>query len=76
MSANRSDEKEPGLGRAWLEAIKTLHVDPKAKVKCPRCGAADLDVFDTPPENGRFDRRLRCPSCRDLHVLNVIPTSD
>jgi DNA-directed RNA polymerase subunit RPC12/RpoP len=58
--------------KAWVEAAKILGVDPLAKVKCPVCGQAYLDVHDeaisSEPER-RHERYLTCPRCGARNVM-------
>lgn len=53
----------------WIEAGKILAVDPKAVVKCPDCGEADLEIFDTPADATHIERHMRCPRCGAYNAL-------
>jgi predicted RNA-binding Zn-ribbon protein involved in translation (DUF1610 family) len=53
----------------WIEAGKILAVDPKAVVKCPDCGEAELTVFDAPSGAARIERHMRCPKCGAYNAL-------
>jgi|EndMetStandDraft_9_1072997.scaffolds.fasta_scaffold1348207_1 uncharacterized Zn finger protein len=53
----------------WIKAGSLLAIDPKIRVKCPECGEADLDVFDTKAGEDHFERHMRCPKCGAYNAL-------
>ena len=53
----------------WIDAGKTLAVDPQAVVKCPDCGKAELTIFDTPTGASHVERHMRCPKCGAYNAL-------
>ncbi|BAV52096.1 hypothetical protein MesoLj113a_53920 [Mesorhizobium sp. 113-1-2] len=57
------------LREFWIEAGEVLALDPKAVVKCPECGEADLTVFDTKAGRDHIERHMRCPKCGAHNAL-------
>jgi len=53
----------------WIKAGSLLAVDPKASVKCPECGDADLEVSDTKAREDHIERHMRCPKCGAYNAL-------
>ncbi|TGS10656.1 hypothetical protein EN852_024475 [Mesorhizobium sp. M2E.F.Ca.ET.209.01.1.1] len=53
----------------WISAGSLLAVDPKAGVKCPECGEADLEVVDTKGGEDHIERHMRCPKCGAYNAL-------
>jgi uncharacterized C2H2 Zn-finger protein len=57
---------------AWVEAATVLGADPTARVRCPVCGQADLEVHDEPiaaVSERRWERYLSCPRCGARNVM-------
>jgi predicted RNA-binding Zn-ribbon protein involved in translation (DUF1610 family) len=61
------------ITKRWIEAGKVLAADPLAKVPCPNCGEADLQVQDVanPANAVEFERYIRCPRCGGFNVLRM-----
>jgi uncharacterized C2H2 Zn-finger protein len=57
----------------WIEAAKVLGRDPSAKVPCPVCDFASLEVREVPnPANeAEFERYLQCPSCGAVNIMRM-----
>jgi hypothetical protein len=57
----------------WIEAGKTLAVDPAAKVSCPRCLDAYLMVTDVtvPNQPGLMERHMQCPKCDAYNAARI-----
>ena len=56
--------------KRWIAAGIKLSADPRAKVRCPVGDDGYLTVEDAPgPDEGTFDRYLRCPTCGATEVL-------
>jgi C4-type Zn-finger protein len=57
----------------WIEAGKTLSVDSNAKVKCPVCESATLQVKDERSESepSLLERHMTCPSCGAYNSLRL-----
>lgn len=57
--------------RGWIEAGKILAQDPLAKVTCPVCSSAFLEVEDHAwdQDPNLFDRHLRCSNCGATEVI-------
>jgi phage FluMu protein Com len=73
MSADKATGTEDErIWRRWLEALHRWHADPSVSVSCPRCQKADLQVFDTPHEQGRHDRWTKCPACGLVNAITVV----
>lgn len=67
-----SSSLSPEAGR-WIEAGKTLAVDPSAQVMCPVCGKGYLVVTDVPWKDGlHLDRHMQCPDCGARNVLTKL----
>jgi len=49
--------------KRWIQAGVTLAREAKARVKCPVCQQAELDIQDQLLGDGRFERHMRCPRC-------------
>lgn len=58
--------------RRWIDAGIALAKNPHAKVLCPNCGGAHLDVEDVPYDDGSsmFARYLRCHRCGAIEILD------
>ena len=57
----------------WIEAAKVLGIDPQARVDCPRCQEAILDVTDVPRAAGEplIERHLSCPRCGAYNAMRM-----
>jgi len=67
-----STESNPSREK-WIEAGKTLAADRDAKVICPECGNAFLEVTDVIwPDRTHLDRHMRCPACASYNVLTKL----
>jgi Zn finger protein HypA/HybF involved in hydrogenase expression len=53
------------LKQRWIDAATTLGKDVTAKVLCPKCQAANLDVVDVQDTQSSHvvARIYKCPSC-------------
>ena len=58
---------------ARLEAGMILSRNPTAKVLCPVCAKANLEVVDVPfgINQEYFERYLICPSCGSRSILRM-----
>lgn len=56
----------------WVSAGTALAIDPLARVTCPRCEEACLDVQDIPlGQTGGVERHLRCPTCGTYEAILI-----
>jgi hypothetical protein len=65
--------------RQWLEAGKTLAVDPSARVRCPEKDDGFLTVNDVPfpGDPSTVERYLVCETCGARNVLRMrVPPKD
>jgi len=54
----------------WIDAGTRIARDPDAKVACPACSAAELDVTVVEhPDAGGWDLYLVCPACGAQNVV-------
>ena len=56
-------------GELWIKAGSLLAIDPKASVKCPECGEADLAVFDNEAGKDHIELHMHCPKCGAYNAL-------
>lgn len=49
---------------AWLQAGRTLALDPTQSVTCPSCGNATLVVENLPSDDKCIERHIFCPVCK------------
>jgi DNA-directed RNA polymerase subunit RPC12/RpoP len=54
--------------RKWIDAAIRIGNDAGAKVRCPKCGHADLKVWDIPFDDG-YERAMECPDCGAMNFL-------
>jgi predicted RNA-binding Zn-ribbon protein involved in translation (DUF1610 family) len=54
--------------KKWLEAGKTLAVNPYASVLCPDCGKASLKVLDA-RSGDLLERWMQCPVCLSKNTI-------
>jgi hypothetical protein len=61
------------ISSKWVEAACVLAKDPDAKVKCPSCERAILEVHDVPYEKepAVFERYLTCHACGARNVMRI-----
>ena len=50
--------------KAWLQAGRTLALDPTQSVDCPSCGNATLVVRNLPSDDNCVERHIVCPACK------------
>jgi hypothetical protein len=55
----------------WVDAAILLADDPSAKVRCPRCRSADLEVTDVDAGGNVFERLMRCPNCGVFNAMRM-----
>lgn len=57
----------------WIEAGKLISNDANARVECPRCGRAILEVHDVPvdADPAAFERYMTCHACGGRNVLRM-----
>jgi transposase-like protein len=54
----------------WIEAGKTISLDPKAVVSCPSCQKENLVVTDSLiNSSNKFERILTCPLCDSKNII-------
>lgn len=59
--------------RRWIAAAAALAQDAGAKVSCPACGGADLEVIEvTWPDGSHVDRYLSCPRCGARNTMTIV----
>ncbi len=61
--------------RRWIEAAKTLGLDPKAVVPCPECGQGTLRVFEARMGPDRLARDMQCTVCHRREVVTALRPS-
>jgi len=59
--------------RKWINAAIVLGRDPAARVRCPVCDDADLEVRDVypSPSSDVFERYLQCPKCHAVNIMRM-----
>jgi transcription elongation factor Elf1 len=68
-----SNEPKTVTRRSWIAAAKQLSADPGARVTCPECGNATLEVTDQAwPDGSHLDRYLQCPACGASNVVTLV----
>ena len=72
LSKTKNDGwEDPARARRWVDAGIALGHSSNARVLCPDCGQAELEVLDV-REGERLDRYLSCPKCKKHSVLSNV----
>ena len=60
--------------RKWIDAAKAIGKDGRARIRCPECDEAELElvVVERPDASGS-GLYLRCPSCLVCNVMSNVP---
>ena len=61
------------ITKRWIEAGKNIAVNPNAKVLCPVCQKAYLEVKDIKNANNpsEIERHMICPECGAHNALKL-----
>ncbi len=58
--------------KEWIEAAKIAISNPKAKIRCPNCGDAFLEIEEVEIlELGKKDIHLICPNCGERNTVTT-----
>jgi hypothetical protein len=59
--------------RAWIEAGKAIAQDASAKVPCPVCRSATLEIRDevSSSDSSLRERHMSCPNCGATNSIRL-----
>jgi hypothetical protein len=53
----------------WINIVQQLRFNPGKFVRCPFCGASDLDVIDVSEDAESSVQWIACPKCNEATTL-------
>jgi 4-hydroxy-3-methylbut-2-en-1-yl diphosphate synthase IspG/GcpE len=53
----------------WITIVQQLRFNPGKFVRCPFCGASDLDVIDVSEDAESSVQWIACPKCNEATTL-------